>query len=175
MVTISTAAEPTTRGLAGSGGIPTAKNIVLTYPMAASASVSAGDFVELSSTTAGTVQICSDTADDPIGVAYSTVDNTSGSAGDLYVAIVRKGIVEVTAGVSSSGTVIGKIINFDDLLYLSKTASYTAYEGQVVTSTAGGTCVGRALDRQAIASGTTPVFCKMRMWIDCITSSSQLV
>jgi len=41
----NTAVEPTIYGLGGSGGIPSKSNIVLTYPLAASSSVSKGDWV----------------------------------------------------------------------------------------------------------------------------------
>ena len=54
MVLSSTAVEPSVYGLGGSGGIPSANNVVMTYPMAASASLSRGDWVKLASATAGT-------------------------------------------------------------------------------------------------------------------------
>lgn len=166
MVLISTSTEPSVYGLGGSGGIPSKSNVVLTYPMAASASVSKGDWLELASTTAGTVQKCSDTADNPIGVAFTDVDNSSGSASDKYVAALRQGFAYVSGAVSSSGTVAGKAINFDDVLYLSKTAAYNPYEGQTLTSTNGGTLVARALDAQVIATTTTPIYPKIRVYMD---------
>jgi hypothetical protein len=175
MVLISTSSEPSVYGLGGSGGIPTRTNVVLTYPMAASASVSRGDWVKLSSTVTGVIVKCTDTADKPLGVAFTDVDNSSGAASAKYCPILRKGFAYVSAGISSSGAVIGKLINFDDLLYLSATASYTPYEGQILTSTNGGTCVARAMDSNVIAPSTTPLFVKMRVYLDRLTSSSMLV
>jgi len=166
MVLISTSSEPTTYGLGGSGGIPSKSNVVLTYGMAASSSVSKGDWVKLSSTTAGTIEKCSDTADNAIGVAFTDIDNSSGSANDKYCAVLRKGFAYVTAALSSSGTVCGKDINFDDLLYLSKTAAYNEFEGQTLTSTNGGTLVARALDRVSKPSTTTPTYSKIRVYMD---------
>jgi len=167
MVLISTATEPTTYGLGGSGGIPSKHNVVLTHGMAASASVSSGDWVKLASTTAGTIQRCSDTADNAIGVAFANVDNSSGSANDKYCPVLRQGFAYVTANLSSSGGISNKAINFDDLLYLSATAAYNPYEGQTLTSTAGGTyIVARALDAVDIAATTTPTYAKIRVYLD---------
>lgn len=166
MVLISTSTEPTTYGLGGSGGIPSAKNVTLTYPMAASASVSKGDWVKLTSTTAGTIERCSDTADNAIGIAFVDVDNSSGSAGDKYASVMRQGFAYVTAALSSSGTACGKSINFGDVLYLSATAAHNPYEGQTLTSTNGGTLVGRAMDAVTKPSTTTATLAKIRVYID---------
>ena len=175
MVLISTSTEPTTYGLGGSGGIPSAKNIVLTYPMAASSSVSKGDFVKLTSSTAGTVERCTDTADNAEGIAFVDVDNSSGSAGDKYCSVMKQGFAYVTAALSSSGTVCGKAINIGDVLYLSKTAAYNPYEGQTLTSTNGGTLVGRAMDAVDIASSATPTYAKIRVYIDRLYKGTMTV
>lgn len=122
--------------------------------------------MKLASTTAGTVTRCTDTADDAIGIAFVDVDNSSGVAGDKYCPVMRKGFAYMTAVLSSSGTVCGKDINFDNVLYLSKTASYNPYEGQTLTSTAGGTLVAKALDAVSKPSSTTATMAKIRVYID---------
>jgi hypothetical protein len=168
-MSLTSTTEPTTYGLAGSGGITSFANIVFTYPLAASASVSAGDWVKLSSTTAGTIAKCSATNDTPIGVAFATVDNTSGAAGALYCGVVVKGVVYADAIVNASGNT-GTIINFNDAMYLAGTlnaASAGAAEGQALssTTTSNGTGIlGRSLDRVAIPS-TSAVY-KIRVYIN---------
>jgi len=181
MVLISTSTEPSVYGLGGSGGIPGKTNVVLTYPMAASASVSAGDWVKLSDTTAGDIIRCSDTADSPLGVAFTTVDNTykadgttAGASGDKFCAVLRQGFAYVSGAVSSSGTVCGKLIECDDLLYLAKTASYNPYEGQTLTTTNGGTKVARSFDSVVIAPTTTCTFPKIRVYLDTLSKSALL-
>jgi len=173
MVLISTSTEPSVYGLGGSGGIPSKSNVVLTYPMAASASVSKGDWVKLNSTVTGDIVRCSDTADNAIGVAFTDVDNTykadgttAGASGDKFAAVLRQGFAYVSGAVSSSGNACGKLINMDDVLYLSATAAYNPFEGQTLTSTNGGVLVARALDSQVIAPSTTPIYPKIRVYMD---------
>lgn len=181
MVLISTSTEPSVYGLGGSGGIPSKSNVVLTYPMAASASVSKGDWVMLSDTTAGDIVRCTDTADNPIGVAFTDVDNTyksdgttAGASGDKYCAILRQGFAYVSGAVSSSGNACGKLIECDDLLYLTATAAYNPYEGQTLTTTNGGTKVARSFDSQVIAPTTTPIYPKIRVYLDRLSKSALL-
>ena len=181
MVLISTSTEPSVYGLGGSGGIPSKGNVVLTYPMAASSSVSQGDWVKLSDTTAGDIVRCSDTADSAIGVAFTSVDNTykadgttAEASGDKFCAVLRQGFAYVSGAVSSSGTVCGKLIECDDLLYLAKTAAYNPYEGQTLTTTNGGTLVARSFDSQVIAADTTAIFPKIRVYLDRLSKATLL-
>jgi hypothetical protein len=173
MVLLSTSEEPTVYGLGGSGGIPSKGNVVLTYPMAASSSVSKGDWVKLASTTAGTIERCSDTADNAIGVAFVDVDNSDGSASDKYCSVMRQGFAYVTGVIAGSGNTAGKAINFDDVLYLSATAEDNEYEGQTLTSTNGGTLVARALDAVTMSStDTTTKLAKIRVYMDRLFKST---
>lgn len=173
MVLISTSTAPTTYGLAGDGGIPTANNVTLTYPMAAAASITEGDFVKLNSTLTGDIIKCTDTADNAIGIAAMTQDNSSGVSGDKFCTVMRKGFAYATAALVSSGTVAGKDIHMDELLYLSKTASYNPYEGQTLTSTNGGTLVARSLDQvtKPTTTGTT-TYAKIRIYLDRLSKST---
>jgi len=180
MVLISTSTEPSVYGLGGSGGIPSKGNVVLTYPMAASSSVSKGDWVKLSDTTAGDIVRCSDTADSTIGVAFTSVDNTyksdgttAGASGDKYCAVLRQGFAYVSGAVSSSGTA-GGAIDCDELLYLSVTAAFNPFEGQTVTATTCGTLVCRSFDSQVIAADTTPIYPKIRVYLDRLSKSALL-
>jgi len=173
MVLISTSTEPSVYGLGGSGGIPSKSNVVLTYPMAASASVSHGDWVKLSDSTAGDIVRCTDTADSPIGVAFNDADNTyksdgttAGASGDKFCAVLRQGFAYVSGAVSSSGAGCDKAIECDDLLYLSASGAFNPYEGQTITSTTGGTLVARSFDSQVIAADTTPIYPKIRVYLD---------
>jgi hypothetical protein len=178
-MSLTATTEPTTYGMAGSGGIPTRDNVVLTYPMAASASVSSGDWVKLTSTTAGTIVKCSATSDSPIGIAFANVDNTygddgvtAGAAGGKFCPVLRRGFAYVDGVVAASGN-SGPIINFDDGLYLAGTVST---EGQVLsaTSTANGdVIVARSFDR--VAAVTTSALFKIRVYIDRLTKSVVVV
>ncbi len=159
-----------TFGMGGNGGIPSAGNVVLTYPLAASASVSSGDWVKLSSTTAGTVVKCSSTTDNPIGVAFETKDNSSGAAGDLYTSVLRRGFAYVDGFVAGSGN-NGPALTFDGSLYMSGT-NCVGSEGQICTgtsTTAGNVIIARCFD--AVPVPRTGALYKIRIYIDRLTKS----
>jgi len=177
MTLTSTATEPTVYGLGGAGGIPSQSNIVLTYPAAASQTILAGDWIKLISTTAGTVGVCTATSDSPIGVAETSVDNSAGAAGDKYVPVVRQGVVYCDVAVNASGN-SGKIVNFDDGMYLAGTlnARGATAVAQVLTASStdnGTTIIARALD--SIALPTTSAIFKMRVYLDRMSKSVVVV
>jgi len=160
--------EPSVYGLGGSGGIPSAGNVVVTYPMAASASVSQGDFIKLTSTTAGTVERCTATSDSVIGIADVDVDNSSGSAGDKYAPVLRKGFAYVDGLVAASGT-YDEPIRVNDSLYLTGSAVAAADAGQRLTSTTD-TAVGTEKLAVAMDAVATPsadyTLAKLRVYVD---------
>ena len=89
----------------GDGGLP--GDIVLTFEVAASTSIEKGQFLKLSS---GYATPCTATTDQPIGVALYDVDNTDGSAGDLEISVLCKGIAQVNAHIGATGS------SYDDAL-----------------------------------------------------------
>lgn len=171
-MTLSSTNEPTVYGLGGSGGIPSKNNVVLTYPMAATASLSRGDFVKLSSATAGTVDKCTATSDNPIGIAFVDVDNTSGAASDKYAPVLRQGFAYVDAVITASGT-YDEPITIDSAMYLAGSAQAAADVGQrltATTDTAVGTVVlARAFD--AVTTPSTTAVYKIRVYIDRLSKA----
>lgn len=164
-------------GLGGNGGIPTAGNVVLTYPMAASASISNGDWVKLSSTTTGVVVKCSATGDNPIGVAFTTVDNSSGAAGDLSVAVCRRGFAYVDAVITASGTYSGTPITFDGVMYLAGSATVSTDVGQVLSPLTAGTVgtviVARSFDAVPLPTATAAY--RIRVFLDRLGKSTMVL
>jgi hypothetical protein len=163
----STASEPTVSGLGGSGSVPTFNNIIFSYPMAASASVSQGDFVKLASSTAGTISKCSATSDTMIGIANVSIDNSSGSAGDKYCPVIVAGVATVDGLVTASGT-YDEPIRFRDAMYLCGSATAAGDIAQKLTSTTaatvGTTKVARALD--AVSTPTTSATYRIRVYVN---------
>lgn len=157
--------NPSNFGLGGQGGIPSEDNVIWTYKAAASTSYSKGDFVKLSDSTNGYIGKVSATGDSMIGVVATDVDNSSGSAGDKYVPVVRKGVVEVDAIVAASGLLSATIFH-DSLLYLNHAnTSPTVSAGTALTSTnTGGIVVGSALD--SVPVPTSSAVYRMRVFID---------
>jgi len=134
----------------GDGGL--AGDVVLTFPVAASTSISKGMFLMLSG---GYATPCTATTSIPIGVATSAVDNSSGAAGDLFVDVKCRGIVAVNCFVAKSGD------TYDDALVpftkigLS-TSGVTGMVGQSVSCGADPTVqVGKALSTQAVPVSST--------------------
>jgi hypothetical protein len=179
-MTLSATLTPSAFGLGGNGGIPKSDNVVLTYPMAASSSVSSGDWVKLSSTTAGTITKCTSTADNPIGIAFTNIDNTykddgvtAGAAGDKYCAVLRKGFAYMDAIITASGVYGSTPIGIDAPLYLSGSATATLQSGQLLTPTTdtalGTVIVARALDYVPVP--TTTAMYKIRVYIDRLNKS----
>jgi len=173
MVLSSASGEPSVYGLGGSGGIPSKSNVVLTYPMAASSSLSRGDLVKLASTTAGTVERCSATGDNAIGIAFVDVDNSSGSASDKYAPVLRQGFAYVDAVITASGD-YDEPITFDSAMYVSGSAQATADVGQRLTatddsSTTGTVVLARALD--AVTTPSTTAVYKIRVYIDRLSKA----
>lgn len=82
----------------GNGGL--VGDIVLTFEVAASTEITKGQFLKLSSNYATP---CTATTDSPIGVALQTVDNSDGSAGDLEVSVLVRGIAQVNAYIEEDG------------------------------------------------------------------------
>ena len=169
----STAVDPDVFGLGGDGGIPSKGNIVLTYPLAASSSVSEGDWIKFSDTTNGYIQKCTDTEDNAIGVAFSSEDNTYGTdgstagvAGAKYAAVLRKGFAYVDGISKSSGTVAGSGIDMDSLLYLVVTSAGYPYGAQGVTATDGGVQVAIAMDSIAEPTDTGITIARLRVYLD---------
>ena len=156
--------NPSVFGMGGQGGITSEDNIVFTYKMAASASLSKGDFVKLSDSTNGYVSKVTATSDACVGVAAASVDNSSGSAGDLYVPVIRQGIVEVDAIVAASS--LNATIFLDSPLYLTHANTTPAVAaGAALTATnTGGIIVGSAIDSVPVPS-TTALY-RMRVFID---------
>lgn len=172
MTLTSTASEPTVYGLGGSGGLPSLGNVVLTYPMAASASCIEGDFIKLTSTSAGTVEMCTATGDVMIGIAKTTIDNSSGAASDKYCPVLRQGFAYVDAIVTASGE-YDEPIRINDAMYLTGSAQAGADKGQRLTSTTntaiGTVKVARALD--SVAAQTTTGIFKIRVYIDFLNKA----
>lgn len=172
MVLSSTAVEPSVYGLGGSGGIPSANNVVMTYPMAASASLSRGDWVKLASATAGTISKCTATSDNPIGIAFVDIDNSSGSASDKYAPVLRKGFAYVDAVITASGT-YDEPVTIDSAMYLAGSAQATADVGQRLTATTdtavGTEVLARALD--AVTTPSTTAVYKIRVYIDRLSKA----
>lgn len=170
---LSATLTPSVYGLGGDGGIPSAHNVVITYPMAASASVSVGDWVKLSSTTAGTVSKCTATGDNPIGVAFVTTDNSSGSAGDKFASVLRKGYAYLDVVLTASGTYYNTPVTIDGVLYLAGSATAAADKGQTLTPTTAATLgteiVAKALDSVPVPA-TTGTY-KVRCYIDRLSKS----
>jgi hypothetical protein len=90
----------------GNGGLN--GDIVLTFDAAAVAIVK-GQFLMLSS---GYVTPCTATTDQPVGVAAASVDNSAGSAGDLQVPVIVRGIAQVNAFVAASSTYDDALVPF---------------------------------------------------------------
>jgi len=91
----------------GNGGM--AGDVVLTFQVAASTSISKGMFLKLSSGYATPVTATTDT---PIGVALAAADNSSGSAGDLEVPVLVRGIAKVNVHVAESGSYDDALVPF---------------------------------------------------------------
>ncbi|MGD9581225.1 MAG: hypothetical protein AB7V50_07620 [Vampirovibrionia bacterium] len=91
----------------GDGGLN--GDVVLTFEVAASTSISKGMFLKLSS---GYATPCTATTDTPIGVALQAVDNSSGSAGDLEVSVLVRGIAQVNVHVAESGSYDDALVPF---------------------------------------------------------------
>lgn len=164
--------NPSVFGQGGQGGITSEDNIVFTYKMAASASLSKGDFVTLSDSTNGYVSKCTATSDSCVGVAATSVDNTykadgttAGAAGDKSIGVIRQGIVEVDAIVTAS-TGAFKLIAIDSPLYLTHAVTTPAVAaGAALTSTnTGGIIVGSAID--SVPVPTASALYRMRVFID---------
>lgn len=168
----SATTEPSAYGLGGSGGIPSEDNVVLTFPMAASASVSQGDFVKLTSTTAGTIERCTATSDSVLGIADVTVDNSSGSAADKYCGVLKRGFTYIDGIVAASGT-YDEPIRFNDALYLTGSAVAATDAGQRLTSTTdtgvGTAKIAVALDAVA-APSTSYTLAKIRVYVDFLSN-----
>ncbi len=173
MALTSTAVEPTLYGLGGSGGIPSQKNITLTYPMAASASVSRGDWV-LQDTTTNVISKCTDTADNAIGVAFADIDNSSGAASDKFAPVMRQGFAFVDGLTKSSGAVAGRAINFDDVLYLQVTSAAYPFEAQGLGATNSGSLVAKSMDQVAVPADTGMTIAKIRVYLDRLSKSALL-
>lgn len=128
----------------GNGGM--VGDIVLTFQVAASTTIVKGQFLKLSS---GYATPCTATTDTPIGVALQAVDNSSGSAGDLEVPVLVRGIAQVNAFIAESG-------NYDDALVpFSRCGLSTdgTTPGQSVSCGADPTVyVGTMLSTQAVPS-----------------------
>jgi len=175
-MTLSSSTSPTAWGLGTDEGIPTAHNEVTTHPMAASASVSRGDWVQIH-TTADTVTKCSDTAASPDGIAWVDVNNTykddgvtAGAAGDKYCPVLRKGFAYVDGMVTASGNYAATIY-FNDLVYLNGSISGIGTEGQAVSAySSGGTLAGRSLDYVAVPSASA--LYKIRVYIDRLSKAT---
>lgn len=157
--------NPSNLGLGGQGGISSEDNLVFTYKMAASSSLSKGDFVKLSDTTNGYVSKCTATGDSMIGVANDDIDNSSGSAGDLYVPVIVQGMVEVDSVITASAGLNATIFH-NSPLYLNHAVTTPAVSaGAALTATdSGSVIVGVALDSVPVPS-TTALY-RMRVYID---------
>lgn len=156
--------NPSVFGQGGQGGITSEDNIVFTYKMAASASLSKGDFVKLSDSTNGYVSKVTATSDACVGVAAETIDNSSGSAGDKYISVIRQGIVEIDAVVAASA--MNATIFLDSPLYLchANTTPAVAAGAALTATNTGGIIVGSAIDSVPVPS-TTALY-RMRVFID---------
>jgi len=163
--------NPSVFGLGGQGGITSEDNIVFTYKMAASASLSKGDFVTLSDSTNGYVSKVTATSDSCVGVAAVSVDNTykadgitAGAAGDKFIGVIRQGIVEIDGLVTAS--TMNAAIFLDSPLYLShaNTLPVVTAGGALTATNTGGIIVGSAIDSVPVPSASA--LYRMRVFID---------
>ena len=179
MTLTSTAVAPTVSGNGGNVGAPTFQNFVMTYPMAASASISKGDFIKLADTAANTVSKMTATTDTFLGIANVNIDNTyksdgvtAGAAGDKYVSVIRKGFAEVNGRVSASGPYDEPIL-INSPMYVCSGTITTTDNGQCLTSTThtgiGTKIVARSID--AVAAQTTTGLFKISVYIDTLTNN----
>lgn len=173
MVLTSDSTDPTNFGLGGGGGIPSKDNMVLTYGVKASSSVSKGDWVKLSDSKVGAIEKVSATSDTPVGVAFVDVDNSDGSDNDKFCSVLRKGFAYVTAVTASGSGVVGKAIYMDSTLQLSQSLSYNPYTAQTLSSSGNGPSVAKALDHVAQPSGDA-TFTKIRVFLDRMSASGIL-
>lgn len=173
MAWTSTATAPTNRGMAI--GENPVQNLVLTFPAAASASLAKGDFVTMDDDG----YVSKNTTNEAVihGVAMAPCDNSSGSAGDKYVAVCVKGIVEVDALVMDTDGSSGydHAIVVGEIVYVGGDAGTTAADGQAAVSGQGTNGVtsnplGIALDAcDGVTTGNTLYLC--RVYIDTFVGS----
>ena len=91
----------------GDGGL--AGDISITFDVAATTTILKGQFLKL---TSGFAALVTATTDQPVGVAMKAVDNSTGAAGDLEVAMLVRGIAQVNAFVAKTGIAA----DYDDAL-----------------------------------------------------------
>lgn len=157
--------DPDVFGLGGDGGIPASNNIVLTYDVDESSSVSQGDWVKLSDTTNGYIQKCSATDDTPIGIAGVDVDNSDGDAGDKKCPVLRQGFAYVDAVLAASGD-YNVDIKFDDALYLTDSISDSGQDGQALSATNSGGSEKMARAMDSVEAPDTTATYRIRVYLD---------
>jgi len=162
-----TAGSPDTYGLQCPGS---RHNIVLTFPVAANTSIAANDLVKL---TASYATKCAAKTDLVIGMAVQAADNTTatatatgqgaGAAGDKWVSVVVKGIIEQDA-VTDTGNNTALVLG--TLLYVSDAVTSYCAAGQAVAAylNTNGTVIGKCLDFKAATAATT----RVRVLIDLL-------
>jgi len=133
--------------IVNNGGGPLPGDIVLTFPIAATTSLTRGMIVKL---TGGYLVACTATSDNAIGYCDQTVDNLTGAAGDLYASVCVRGTRLV------DGVILHLAATYD-AAFVAFTKVGLATGGQVVASYGGSTaptvCVGKCFSTQAASAG----------------------
>lgn len=152
-------------------GVENANNLVLTFPVAASQSLSKGDFVTLNDTGLATKNATKEVAID--GIVMTDVDNSTGSAADKYAPILVKGVAEVDGYVEVSGSNYDADIDVGAEVIVGENSTST---GQVLVASDGtgvttsNNNIGIALD--AIDTPTSAATTrKLRVYIDRFTGT----
>jgi len=164
MARTSTASAPTGDGFKPTGAQEKTE-VVLSYCVAASTSITAGDFVTIS-TSAGTISRCAAANAVFDGIALNTYNNTSTSASTGYeVAVLRKGVTFVDA-VAKSGDNAASI-TYHDLVYLAAAVDSVGSTGQCVSMySTSCTLVGRCFDKVTAPAAAT--LFQVRVYIDTL-------
>ncbi len=153
-----TAEAPTSYGLTPLGVRP---ELILGFPVAASTSISAFDFVYLDS---GYIKKAAAVDAKVIGIAMESKDNSSGSAGALHIAVCVKGIVEqdaLTASATHTTLALGTKV------YLAPAVSSYCAVAQAVSASSASSAVhvGKCLDNVTAPSAGSQIS-KVRILYD---------
>lgn len=121
---------------------------LISYPMAA-VKIPKGALVSINA--AGYATNASDTAGEKFaGVAYETVDNSSGSAGDLFVRVETTGtFVFVDGGANGAQTDVGAEFNIVDNQTVTDAATTNSVKAGVAVESISPTQVRIRIDRYA--------------------------
>ncbi len=154
----TTASDPTSYGLTSRGD---RQDLVLTFPIAASTSITANDLQMLSS---GYITKCTAVDDNVIGMAVASVDNSSGSAGDLDCAVCVRGII-IQDALTASATHTVLALGTD--VYLAPAVANYCAAGQALSASSANSAVkaGKCLDNVSAPTSGSQIN-KIRCLID---------